>query len=191
MCRDAGPTLTQHEPAVAHTPHEVVRGRCRCPVVGPERIGAGWVPRRPARASCSPYPARFLPRPGLRRYGAARTGLAERGRTGVRGRGRGRPGPPRALSTLTCDITARTRPHVKSRAVSPGVEQRPQLRCLGGLSLQRAPPGPLDASAGQPPAASARRLGLADIRVTRHRVATSRSLAPFSHHSPAASRTRS
>jgi hypothetical protein len=77
--RDAGPTFTQHEQAVAHTPHEVVRGRCRCPVVTPERIGAGWVPRRPARASCSPYLVSFLPRPSLRRYGAARTGLAERG----------------------------------------------------------------------------------------------------------------
>ena len=52
--------------------------------------------RRPARASCSPYLVSCLPSPGLRRYGAARTGPAERGRTGVRGRGRGRTGPPRA-----------------------------------------------------------------------------------------------
>jgi rhodanese-related sulfurtransferase len=51
---------------------------------------------RPARASCSPYLVSCLPPPGLRRYGAARTSPAERGRTGVRGRGRGRTGPPRA-----------------------------------------------------------------------------------------------
>src|SRR3954451_7527230 len=51
-----------------------------------------------------------------------------------------------------------------------------------GLSRQRAPPGPLDASAGRPPAASARRHRLADIRVTRKRVATSRSVALSSIH---------
>ena len=60
-----------------------------------------------------------------------------------------------------------------------------------GLSLQRAPPAPLEASAGRPPAVSARRHRLADIRVTRNRAATSRSLAPSSIHSAAASRTRS
>jgi len=40
-------------------------------------------------------------------------------------------------------------------------------------------------------AASARRHRLADTRVTRNRLATSRSLAPSSIHSAAASRTRS
>src|SRR3954471_11995226 len=57
------------------------------------------------------------------------------------------------------------------------------------LSRQRAPPGPLEASAGRPPAASARRQRLADIRVTRKRPATSRSVAPSSIHSAASSRS--
>ncbi len=191
MCRGRWPDL---HPARTSRRAYAARGRQRTLQMSGRRARAyrRWL-GSPSTGSSQllPIPGELLPRPGLRRYGAARTGLAERGRTGVRGRGHGRTGPPRALSTLTCDVTARTRPHVKIRAVSPGVEQRPQLRCLGGLSLQRAPPGPLDASAGQPPAASARRLRLADIRVTRHRVATSRSLAPFSNHSPAASRTRS
>jgi hypothetical protein len=55
--------------------------------------------------------------------------------------------------------------------------------------LQRAPPAPLDARAGFPPAASARRHRFADIRDTRNRFATSRSLAPASISSAAASRT--
>ncbi len=60
-----------------------------------------------------------------------------------------------------------------------------------GLSLQRAPPAPLEAGAGRPPEASARRHRLADILLTWNRVATSRSLAPSPIPSAAASRTRS
>ena len=52
-----------------------------------------------------------------------------------------------------------------------------------------APPAPLEASAARPPAASARRHRFTDIRDTRNRFATSRSLAPASIISAAASRT--
>ena len=43
--------------------------------------------------------------------------------------------------------------------------------------MHGAPPAPLEASAGRPPVASARRHRFADIRDTRNRLATSRSLA--------------
>ena len=59
------------------------------------------------------------------------------------------------------------------------------------VSLHLAPPAPLAARAWRPPAASARRHRFADIRDTRSRVATSRSLAPDSISSAASSRTRS
>ena len=52
-----------------------------------------------------------------------------------------------------------------------------------------APPAPLEASAARPPAARARRRRFAGIRGTRKRLATSRSLAPASISSAAASRT--
>jgi hypothetical protein len=57
--------------------------------------------------------------------------------------------------------------------------------------LHFAPPAPLEASAARPPAASARRHRFALIRDTRNRFAISRSLAPASIISAAASRTRS
>ena len=57
------------------------------------------------------------------------------------------------------------------------------------MSLHFAPPAPLEASASRPPAASARRHRFTDIRDTRNRFATSRSLAPPSIISAAASRT--
>ena len=60
-----------------------------------------------------------------------------------------------------------------------------------GVSLHFAPPAPLVARASRPPAASARRHRFADIRDTRNRRATSRSLAPASISSAASSRTRS
>jgi len=50
-------------------------------------------------------------------------------------------------------------------------------------------PGPFDARASRPPAARARRHRFADIRLTRSRLATSRSLAPASIISAASSRT--
>ena len=57
------------------------------------------------------------------------------------------------------------------------------------VSLHGPPPGPFDISAARPPADSARRQRFADIRVTRKRFATSRSLAPASIRSAAANRT--
>src|SRR3954453_6190310 len=57
------------------------------------------------------------------------------------------------------------------------------------LSRHRAPPGPLEASAGRPPAASARRQRLADIRAPRKRAPPPRSVAPSSIHSAASSRS--
>ena len=57
------------------------------------------------------------------------------------------------------------------------------------MSLHFAPPAPLEASASRPPAASARRHRFTLIRETRNRFATSRSLAPASIISAAASRT--
>ena len=54
---------------------------------------------------------------------------------------------------------------------------------------RQPPPGPFDISAARPPEASARRHRFADIRVTRNRCATSRSLAPASINSAAANRT--
>ena len=62
-------------------------------------------------------------------------------------------------------------------------------RTWPGDSLHGPPPGPLEASAARPPAASALRHRFADIRVTRNRVAISRSLAPASISSAAANRT--
>jgi hypothetical protein len=62
-------------------------------------------------------------------------------------------------------------------------------RSCAGLSRHLAPPAPRDASAARPPAASARRHRFADIRDTRNRRATSRSLAPASISSAAANRT--
>jgi hypothetical protein len=59
------------------------------------------------------------------------------------------------------------------------------------VSLHRAPPAPFEASAILPPPANARRHQFAGIRVTRNRRATSRSLAPASISSAAASRTYS
>jgi hypothetical protein len=55
--------------------------------------------------------------------------------------------------------------------------------------VHRAPPAPLEASAGFPPAASARRHRFADIRDPRNRLVISPSLAPASINSAAASRT--
>ncbi|MFZ0189896.1 MAG: hypothetical protein WAL72_23485 [Streptosporangiaceae bacterium] len=59
------------------------------------------------------------------------------------------------------------------------------------MSLHRAPPAPLEASAARPPPARARRHRFAGIRDTRNRFATSGSLAPASIISAAASRTYS
>ena len=72
-----------------------------------------------------------------------------------------------------------------------GGEQRLQLSQLGRAEPAARPAGPLDASAGRPPATSSRCHRLADIRVTRKCSATSRSVAPSSNHSAAANRTRS
>jgi hypothetical protein len=83
---------------------------------------------------------------------------------------------------------ASVRPAPRRRA---GIQQVPQLGQLGGAKPAARPARPLGGSAGRPPAAGARRHRLADIRVTRNRAATSRSLAPSSIHSAAASRTRS
>ena len=51
-------------------------------------------------------------------------------------------------------------------------QHRLQLTHLAGLSLHRAPPAPLKASARRPPPASARRHRFTDIRDTRKRLAT-------------------
>ena len=75
------------------------------------------------------------------------------------------------------------------QAAGPSSSTVCSSRSWAGLSLQRAPPAPLEASAGLPPAASARRHRFADIRDTRKRLATSRSLAPASISSAAANRT--
>jgi hypothetical protein len=64
-------------------------------------------------------------------------------------------------------------------------------RSCAAVSLHRALPAPFETSAVRPPAASARRHRFADIRLTRNRFATSRSLAPASIKSAAASRTSS
>jgi hypothetical protein len=79
-------------------------------------------------------------------------------------------------------------PRIKVLTQLPGVWRSPRW---AGVSLQRAPPGPFEASACRPPAPNARRQRFADIRVTRKRRAISRSLAPASISSAAASRTRS
>jgi hypothetical protein len=60
------------------------------------------------------------------------------------------------------------------------VQQVLQLHQLGGAEPAARPARPLQ-----------RRRRLADIRVTRNRAGISRSLAPFSIHSAAASRSRS
>ena len=64
-------------------------------------------------------------------------------------------------------------------------------RSCAGVSLHRAPPAPLEASACFPPAASASRHRFASISDTRNRRATSQSLVQASISSAAASRTRS
>jgi hypothetical protein len=72
-----------------------------------------------------------------------------------------------------------------------GIQHRLQLAQLGRGQLAPAPPAPMETRAARPSAASARRHRFADIRHTRNRFATSRSLAPASISSAAASRTRS
>ena len=71
----------------------------------------------------------------------------------------------------------------------PGIQDFFQLGDLGESELARRAAAPLEASASRPPAASARRHRFTDIRDTRNRFATSRSLAPASIISAAASRT--
>jgi hypothetical protein len=71
----------------------------------------------------------------------------------------------------------------------PGLQHRLQLGQLERGPIARAPPAPLEASTCLPPAASARRHRFADIRDTRNRCATSRSLAPASISPAGASRT--
>ena len=89
------------------------------------------------------------------------------------------PGPLEGYATRFDDLFTR-------------VAQRRGFReYLAGLLAPLAPgtAGPLEASAAQPPAASARRHRFTDIRDTRNRFATSRSLTPASISSAAASRT--
>jgi len=71
------------------------------------------------------------------------------------------------------------------------VQHRLELGDLGGAELALRAGRPLEASASRPPAASALRHRFALIRETRKCFATSRSLAPASIISAAASRTRS
>jgi hypothetical protein len=76
-------------------------------------------------------------------------------------------------------------------AAGPASSTASSSATWAGVSLHCAPPAPLEASAARPPAARDRRHRFADIRDTRNRLATSRSLAPASIISAAASRTRS
>jgi len=77
------------------------------------------------------------------------------------------------------------------QAAVPASSTAASSRTCAGLSLEGPPPGPFEASAARPPAASARRHRFADTRVTRKLFATSRSLAPAWIRSAAAIRTRS
>jgi hypothetical protein len=63
------------------------------------------------------------------------------------------------------------------REIAPACSTVSSSRTCAGLSLHGPPPGPFDAKAARPPAASAHRHRFADIRDTRNRPATSRSLA--------------
>jgi hypothetical protein len=77
------------------------------------------------------------------------------------------------------------------QTAGPASRAASSSRSWPGVSLHLAPPAPLVASAFRPPSASVRRHRFADIRDTRNRLATSRSLAPASISSAASSRTRS
>jgi hypothetical protein len=78
-----------------------------------------------------------------------------------------------------------------SSPIRAGIQHRLQLAHLRRVSLYRAPPALLEASACFSPVASARRHRFAGIGDTRNRRATSRSLAPVSISSAASCRTRS
>ena len=75
------------------------------------------------------------------------------------------------------------------QAAGPASSTASSSRTWAGVSLHRAPPAPFEASASRPPASRARRQRFAGIRLSRNRLATSRSLAPASISSAAASRT--
>jgi hypothetical protein len=72
---------------------------------------------------------------------------------------------------------------LQPHAAGPASNTASKARSWSASSLQRAPPGPLEARACRPPEAKARRQRFADIRVTLKRRATSPSLAPASNKS--------
>src|SRR3954447_6179564 len=144
-------------------------------------------------------------RPQVRPFG----GLEPRGRTRLRRPAR-RPGPRRPFylrpglfppggDLLLVALGGAPGGHLHAppqpvqQQIQPGqgvLHAQPGAADRGDARQRPALIGPApDASAGRPPLASARRHRLTDIRVTRNRAATSRSAAPSSIHSAAASRT--